>query len=229
MDWTHNTLWLDELDPRDLVTVEYRGNLPTPADTQGAGYVRLYKFKAKQGCLREVSGVRSARYIELAFSNITSLEGIAALGHIKRLELSWCLKLNSDVGLAEIGDHLEWLHIEKSRRFVPTVELFGLRKLRVLCLNGCGPLQSLSFLDSMPQLLDFRFVGTNVLDGDLSPLVRHPRLVNAGFLDKRHYNLKHAQVEAALAGRRAQVVEYVQKGEFRTFRYRGLGEHDADI
>ena len=76
--------------------------------------------------------------------------------------------------------------------------------IRSFLEGGCAPLKNLDFLKNMPELLDFRFVGTNILNGDLTPLVEHPRLVNAGFLDKRHYSLKSSQVKLALAGKKTR-------------------------
>lgn len=229
MDWTHNTIWRDQLAPGEFLTVDYQDKRSVPVNVSEARYVRLYKFKTKLAGLTEVNGIDAAQYLQIDFSNITSFEGISRLGHIKRLELNWCLKLNSDSGLSEIKDHIEWLHIDTSRKFSPSSELFGLNNLKVLCLNGCGPIQSLSFLKDMPNLLNFRFVDTNVLDGDLTPLIEHPRLVGTGFLDKRHYNLKSTQIKAALAGKRDSVIEYAHKGDFQTFRYLGLGQSDYPI
>ena len=83
-------------------------------------------------------------------------------------------------------------------------------------------------MKNMPELLDFRFVGTNILNGDLTPLVEHPRLVNAGFLDKRHYSLKSSQVKLALAGKKNKVIEHAYKGQFETFRYKSLGGGKTD-
>lgn len=207
MDWTHNTIWRDQLNPGDFVTVDCQGKGPPLVETGSATYFQLYKFKTKRAGLTEVNGINSAKYLQIDFSNITSLEGVSRLGRIKRLELCWCLNLSSDLGLSEIADHIEWLHINTSRKLSPTSELFGLKNLKVLCLNACGPLDSLSFLKEMPELLDFRFVDTNVLDGDLTPLIEHPSLVNVGFLDKRHYNLKSAQVKAYLVGKKDKVTE----------------------
>ena len=44
----------------------------------------------------------------------------------------------------------------------------------------------------MPKLEDFRFVDTNVIDGDLSPLIR---LKYAGFFDKKHYSHTREQIK----------------------------------
>jgi hypothetical protein len=223
MDWTYNTIWMDQLPPGQFATINFDGGRSVSDVVPGATYFRIHKFKTKQPGFHDLSGVTSAEYLELNFSNITSFLEIAKLGEVKRLELSWCLKLESDTGLSEIGDHLEWLHVNTSRKFSPKKDLFELRNLKVLCLNGCAPLDDLRFLERMPNLLDFRFVDTNVLDGDLTPLMNHPNLVNAGFLDKRHYNLKSVDVEAHFRERNERAMEYAYKGEFQTFRYRAFG------
>jgi hypothetical protein len=223
MDWTYNTIWMDRLPPGRLATIEFERGKALSKVIADATYYRIQKFKTKEPGFHALDGITSAEYLEVNFSNITSFLEIAKLGKIKRLELSWCLKLKSDIGLSGIGDHLEWLHVNTSRKFSPKKDLFELRDLKVLCLNGCAPLENLRFLERMPNLLDFRFVDTNVLDGDLTPLMNHPSLVNAGFLDKRHYNLKSADVQIHLRERNEKAKEYAHKGEFQTFRYKAFG------
>lgn len=223
MDWTYNTIWMDRLPPGRLATIEFERGRALSKVIAGATYYRIQKFKTREPGFHDLGGITSAEYLEVNFSNITSFLEIAKLGKIKRLELSWCLKLESDTGLSEIGDHLEWLHVNTSQKFSPKKDLFELRHLKVLCLNGCAPLENLRFLERMPNLLDFRFVGTEVLDGDLTPLMNHPNLVNAGFLDKRHYNLKSVDIESQLRERNEKAKEYAYKGEFQTYRYKAFG------
>lgn len=223
MDWTYNTIWKDQLPPGKYVTIEYKGSRAAANEMADATYFNIHKFKTKQRGFHELNGVSSAEYLEINFSNITSFLEVSKLGRVKRLELRWCLKLVSDAGLCEIKDHIEWLHIDTSKKFSPKKDLFELPHLKVLCLNGCGPLDNLRFLERMPNLLDFRFVGTNIIDGDLTPIMKHPSLVNAGFLDKRHYNLKGSDIETHLKEKNENAKEYAHKGEFQTFRYKAFG------
>lgn len=222
MDWTYNTIWMDKLPAGRLATIEFQRGRALSASVNGATYYRIHKFKTKEPGFHGLNGVTSAEYLEVNFSNITSFLEIRKLGKVKRLELSWCLKLENDSGLSEIGEHLEWLHMDTSRKFSPKKDLFELSNLKVLCLNGCAPLASLRFLESMPNLLDFRFVDTNILDGDLTPLLNHPNLKNAGFLDKRHYNLKSIDVDNHFRERKEKAIEYAYKGNFQTFRYKAF-------
>ena len=222
MDWRYNTIWTEQLPADEYRVIEFEKNTAVAAQSAKGSYFNVHKFKTKMEGLEELVGINSAIYLELNFSNIKQFSGISKLGKIKRLELSYCLKLERDNGLSELKDDIEWLHINTSKNFIPTKDLFDLHKLKVLCLNSCGPLESLHFLRAMPNLLDFRFVDTNIIDGDLTPLLEHPTLVNVGFLDKRHYNLKRKDADSYFSEKSENAKEYIYKGEFRTFRYKAF-------
>ena len=63
-------------------------------------------------------------------------------------------------------------------------------------MSSCGNLASLAFLNKLLALDEFRFVKMEVLDGDLTPLLR---LKSVGFIDKRSYSHTCAEVEAITA------------------------------
>jgi len=46
--------------------------------------------------------------------------------------------------------------------------------------------------------MDFRFVNTNVLDGNLTPIVDHTTIKSVSFINKRHYNVKDDEMELIL-------------------------------
>lgn len=99
-------------------------------------------------------------------------------------------------------------------------ELLSLKKLSVLCLNNCGAISDLSFLKYFPKLIDFRFVDTNILDGNLTPIIEHPTIRTVGFLNKRHYNLKDDQVDCKLASKaKNEYCHFAYKGQYSTKRY----------
>jgi hypothetical protein len=159
-------------------------------------------------------------------SNIKSLQSISNLGPIKRLEINYCLKFQNDQGISGLNKSIEWLHINQAKKYSPSKELFELNNLRVLCLNSCGPLENLQFLKRFPKLLDFRFVDTNVIDGDLTPLFDHPSLVSVGCMQKRHYNVKQSVIDEYFLEKKETAKEYICKGEYKTYRYKcmGIGE-----
>ena len=223
MDWRYNTIWTEQLSEADFAAVIFNNSCISPADLTDKRYIIATKFKSKSGDLRDFPAVGSVDYLEIALSNVKSFTGLTHFGQLKRLEAHYCLKLESDEGLSEVKDSLEWLHINQSKKFSPGKELASLSKLRVLCLNACAPLPSLEFLYDFPNLVDFRFVDTNVVNGDLTPLLNHPSLCSVGFLNKRHYNLKDTDVKDRLEQRKSAAIEKAFKGEFQTFRYLALG------
>jgi hypothetical protein len=222
MDWTHNTIWTEQLPPGTYSSVDLLGGASAVSVATSATYANLHHFNTKEPGFQELHGKLSLDYLEVNHSNVKSLYGVAELGPIKRLELFWFLKLESDDGLAGLADSLEWLHISTARKFSASAGLRSLAKLKVLRLNDCGPIDNLSFLAKMPNLLDFRFVGTNVLDGDLTPIIKHPSLLDVSFSNKRHYNMKLADFAEHFNNADSEAKEYVYKGDFRTFRYKGL-------
>ncbi|MCP1191464.1 hypothetical protein NKR17_20790 [Priestia flexa] len=143
------------------------------------------------------------------------------MANLKRLELHYCTKLQNGDGLSSLADTLEYLHIDQSKKFIPNKDLFSLKNLRVLCLNSCGNLENLHFLNQFPNLVDFRFVDTNVLDGDLSPILEHPTIRSVGFLNKRHYNIKRDKMEALLKDKNdgEEFETIIKFGKYETSRY----------
>jgi len=159
-------------------------------------------------------------YLELNWANFKDFDGIEKYNHLKRLELHYCVKLESDKGLSQINDSLEFLHINQSKKFSFTKELLKLTKLKVLCLNSCAPIDSLDFLRHFPNLIDFRFVDTNILDGNLKPILEHPTIRTVGFLNKRHYNYKDDQIKLELENKyENEYKTVVHKGQYLTYRY----------
>lgn len=125
--------------------------------------------------------------------------------------------------MSALKDTLEFLHINNSKKYSPTNELYQLKNLKVLRLTTCGPLENLNFLHEFPNLIEFGFVQTNVLNGDLSPLLEHPTLRRAAFLDRRHYRHKFEQIDKVLESRSPGAFkETVYKGTYSTFIYKAF-------
>ena len=99
-------------------------------------------------------------------------------------------------------------------------ELLQLKNLKVLRLNACGTIDNLDFLENFPNLIDFRFVDTNILDGNLKPILEHPTIRTVGFLNKKHYNYKDEKIKLELENKfKNDYKTIVHKGEYSTFRY----------
>ncbi|MFE7084141.1 hypothetical protein [Priestia megaterium] len=219
--WRNNTIWFEQI-PEEVVAYlnlnEQKFNKLTFQDIK---YLTLWHHKSKLGNLIDIPILEDLLYLELVWSNIQNLTGIEKLSKIKRLELSYCTKLKKDQGLENLSDTLEHLHINHSKKFVPSKNLFALKNLRVLCLNSCGSLEDLSFLSHFPKLIDFRFVDTNVLSGDLTPILEHPTIRSVSYMNKRHYNIKSEKMYSLLNDKNdgEEYQSIVKNGKLETFRY----------
>jgi hypothetical protein len=223
MDWRFNTIWHDQLPKGVFRFVDFSKTSKIDVGVLDNSYLFTERFKSKSATLSDFPAKGTVECFELSWANIRSFSGISHLGEVKRLEAHYCLKLENDTGLSEARNSLEWLHINQSKKFSPGKELSRLRNLKVLCLNSCGPLENLEFLHLFPRLLDFRFVDTNVVSGDLTPIMEHPTLCSVGFLNKRHYNIRDTEIHEHLGPRMIAATKKAYKGEFETYRYVALG------
>ncbi len=162
-------------------------------------YLILWHHKTEDGDIGNIELPAQLQYLQLNWSNATNV-GQAPKG-LRRLEMHYCTKLETASEIATSCPELRHLHFNQSKKFQDVASLLPLKKLEVLCLNNCGPLPDLSFLAGFKKLRDFRFVNTNVVDGDLAPILAHPKLVYVGTLDKRHYSHKSDEITALLAAR----------------------------
>lgn len=154
----------------------------------------LSGYRPKSKTLEEFPALQNLIDLSIVQANTTSLLGISRLKTVRQLNLAHMRYLKSlkDVNKLE---HLEVLCCEKCRNVEDHDLVAGLKELRILRLNDCGQLRNIRFLDDMPRLEEFRFVGSNVMDGDLGPLLRLKRV---GFFAKKHYSHTPAQIKAAI-------------------------------
>ena len=122
---------------------------------------------------------------------ITSFKGMELLQNLESTSFDYLSKLEDITALHAVDSSLRELRFESCKR-IRYEEVAGLQNLETLAFVRCGDISSLDFLNQMPKLKNFIFVGTNVIDGDLSPC---ERLDYVGFLDKRHYSHKSAYFE----------------------------------
>lgn len=217
--WQQNTIWFEDLPNDIFAQIHYKENKASINLLSNNSYVILWNYNVKNKNLINLPENNKLKYLELNLSNCESFEGISNFKTIKRLELHYCSKLASDIGISSISNTIEWLHINMSKKFVLTSELEKLKKLKVLCLNNCGSIDNLNFLNSLPDLVDFRFVNTNIKSGDLNPILEHKKLTNAGFLNKKHYNYKAETIEEILKKRKPDLRVPINKGEYKSFSY----------
>lgn len=157
----------------------------------------ISKYNPKSKDLTSLAELPLLRELSLAQSPIVSVNGINRFPALERLDLAYAPKLR-DLSGVELLPFLEELHCRNCPKLEHLSRSGILTRLRSLWLNGCASLPSLEFLNGMAGLNEFRFVNTNVLDGDLSPLLR---LKWVGFLPKaRPRSVRSRSSRSLLAG-----------------------------
>jgi hypothetical protein len=222
MDWRYNTIWFEQIEQEKIFQQDFKENTIATENKnfESAEYAIIWHLKRELNSFNTLSENDKLSYLELNWANVKNFDGIEKFKHLKRLELHYCVKLENDFGLSRLKNSLEYLHINTSKKFKFSNELIQLKKLKVLSLNTCGPIDNLNFLDYLPNLIDFRFVDTDILDGNLQPILDHPIIKSVGFKNKKHYNIKDKTVNLALANKSQSAYKtIIHQGQYSTYRY----------
>lgn len=220
MDWRYNTIWFEQLEAGNYLNQDFKVKPKIDDSFANVEYAILWHLKQKVNSFDNLPATNKLSYLELNWANVKDFQEVEKFGNLKRLELHYCTKLKSDLGIAHLSKSLQYLHINQSKKFTFNENLLCLKELRVLCLNACGSIDNLSFLKHFPNLIDFRFVNTNVLDGNLTPIIEHPTIRTVGFLNKRHYNYKDDQLKSELLLKSDKEYRHIAyKGQYYTYRY----------
>lgn len=221
MDWRFNTIWFDQISEENQYHLNYKEDKFDEFRFLKSAYSVIWYLKFKEKSFDRLPFSENLKFLELNWANFKELNGLDKFPNLKRLELHYCTKLESIEGIEQISATLQFLHINQSKKLRIDSRLFDLKKLRVLCLNSCGEIDNLDFLQEFPELIDFRFVDTKITSGDLNPVLEHPNIRSVGFLNKRHYNFKHEELKKLLEEKSNEDYrDEVYKGEYMTFKYK---------
>lgn len=152
----------------------------------------IWKFKPKLKDFTVLKGCKDVEYFHFTESNIESFKGIEVFKSLIQLEGYYLPKLISLDFLNLISSQLKVLILDncKNLKKHETI-LTNMEHLEKLILGDCGELESINFINSLDRLRFFSFVNTNVLDGNLTPILR---LEYAGFSNKKHFSHKMISV-----------------------------------
>lgn len=151
----------------------------------------IFKYKPISQSFKELSELTWLKELEISQSNIISFSGLEKFNKLTRIEFNYCSKLKKLCDLEKTADLLEFAMFSKCKSIINHEYVRIFKKMRVLAFNDCNSIHSLSFIREMPNLKDLRFVGTIILDGDLSPCVG---LEYVGFFYKKGYSHTYKQL-----------------------------------
>ena len=151
---------------------------------------RLYVDKYTGKDTSPFSGLTNLESLSIGNSPIRSLEGLRDLKKLRFLGLYRLTKLESLSGIEGLKN-LEELEIHTCKKIKSIKEVEGLVKLRKLYLLNCGEIDSIKPIEKLKELEEFLFYeSTNIVDGDLTPLTKLPKLKKVSFQNRKHYSHK---------------------------------------
>jgi Leucine-rich repeat (LRR) protein len=128
---------------------------------------------------------------------VKGLQGLSDLKELRSLRLANLKRLTSLTGIEGLAN-LEELEIHTCRAVGSIEEVSSLSRLQKLFLNNDGDIESLSPLKKLHLLEAMTFSeSTNILDGDLTPLLRQKHLARISFQNRRHYSHKREEFGVA--------------------------------
>ena len=148
----------------------------------------LNRYHSEDGKL--FSNLNNLKFLTILNSPIKDLDGISPLLGLQHLSLT---NLKNIVSLKGIDNllNLEILEIQKCKGIRSVSEIFSLQKLRKLLLLDLGDINSFKGLERLQNLTTLMFYeSTNIIDGDLSPIVRLKNLSDISFQNRKHYSHK---------------------------------------
>jgi hypothetical protein len=129
---------------------------------------------------------------------LDSLSGLAHLTRLEKLSIQMARKLHDISDLAELAS-LRELKFEDCPDIADLNDVEQLVNLRVLSFSDCGDVASLGPVRNLDGLEEFYAWGsTRIVDGDLSPLPRLPRLKEIRMRDRHGYKPRVVDLVAAV-------------------------------
>lgn len=187
LDKTSQKINLDRFSELTTLCCVLTSNIEGLANCKKLNLLYLSNFKSSKGDLTILPELSSLTSLGLFKTQIASLDGIEKFQHLVKLNIYSAPNL---VDISKINEltSVEEIEFELCKRLADYSPFSKLKKLKKLLLSKCGEISSLNFISSMTALNFLSFVDTNVKDGDLSFC---KGLDYVGFMDKKHYNLKH--------------------------------------
>lgn len=144
---------------------------------------------------KDCSSISNTPWIEkllITQSTITTLRGLEKFDKLKEIEFNYCSRLATLCCLEASKDTLVSLLFShcKSIKNHDYVVLFY--NLKILSFNDGGTISSIKFIKEMPSIESFRFVRTEVTDGDMSAGIG---LRYAAFTNKKQFTHTMEQIK----------------------------------
>jgi len=148
----------------------------------------------KQNC-DAFSNLFNLEKLSILNSPIEYLQGLSSLRKLQYLCIANLKKVTSLHGLEDL-QNLEELEVQKCKGIGSISEVLKLIKLKRLLLIDIGDIASIKGIENLTGLRDFLFYeSTNIIDGDLSPVLKLKNLSKISFQNRKHYTHRREDFE----------------------------------
>lgn len=128
-------------------------------------------------------------------TRLESLRGIENLSNLTELRLILATRLTSLEGIESLS-RLVRLRVDTCRKVSDISPLSSLSSLKELEINNCGDIQSLQPISVLKWIENLVFVeSTNIVDGDMKPILDLPHLNSVSFVNRKHYSHRNEDFE----------------------------------
>lgn len=153
----------------------------------------LVGFSPETRRIEALTAMAGLERLSLLKTSITSLDGLQALSALTALSVDSAPKLEDIEAIAELK-HLREVDFETCMSLRGFAELIQGGDVHRLHYMKCAALPDLRFVRRLPALKRFVFMDTDVIDGDMSPLIEHPTLSRVVFTRKAHFSMSERDV-----------------------------------
>jgi len=155
--------------------------------------------------LEPLGRLHALRRLRVATAPLTSLDGLGAFTSLELLRLLDLRRLAGIAALRSVAETLQDLEFSKCPKINNLDPIKPLILVRRLLLLSCGDVESLGPLSELPLEEFYFYESTNIRDGDVSVLLRLPRLRDTSFANRRHYTHTREQILDELGKMRGAV------------------------
>ncbi len=152
----------------------------------------IWNFNPKSKCFTGIYFPSNLDELTINSSNITSFKDLQYL-NLKKFEGHYLNKLESLEELIKYNKSIESIILSHCKKIQDFSTLNKGTALKKIILSACGSIENISFIDGIQNLEFFSFVGTIIIDGDISYC---KRLKYTGFDNKKHYNFTMEQMKS---------------------------------
>lgn len=182
---TNFTLDFSKFPKLQRLAIDWRKGVFRNENLSSLVSLHIWNYSSASNDLSDFPFFANLRDLMLVESKIERLDGLSRFRFLESVEFSYMKKLSK---LGEMGlPELDTFVADTCKNLSDHEKLETCPKLRALKLHDCGRIKSLSFLRNLRNLNSFRFIGTDIIDGDLSPLLN---IADVFFNDKQHYSHK---------------------------------------